>query len=272
MARRVSLAAAVAALVIIGFFLGYRVFAPQRTMPQATPEGGQARELLAHGHGFFEKKEYLKAQEAFGEFLDKYPASDDVSKVQEALEEVNLKLLFSSVMTPDSFMYEVQKGDTLGRIAKRFGTTGELIARANDLEGERVTRGSKLKITKTKFSIIIDISQDILTLRGDDKAVKTYRVSCGANDTTPTGTFKITNKVIDPTWYSQSAVVPAGSPKNILGSRWLGISVPGYGIHGTTAPKLIGKNVTAGCVRMNNADVEELYAIVPAGVPVTIVE
>jgi len=45
-----------------------------------------------------------------------------------------------------------------------------------------------------------------------------------------------------------------------------------YGIHGTTDPKSIGKNITQGCIRMSNSDIEELYAIVPIGSEITIIE
>ena len=66
--------------------------------------------------------------------------------------------------------------------------------------------------------------------------------------------------------------MPAESPENILGSRWMGLSERGYGIHGTVDPKSVGQQVTAGCVRMLNSEVEELYTIVPAGTEVTIVD
>jgi lipoprotein-anchoring transpeptidase ErfK/SrfK len=66
--------------------------------------------------------------------------------------------------------------------------------------------------------------------------------------------------------------VPADSPKNILGSRWLGLSEKSYGIHGTTEPQSIGRQVTSGCVRMRNSDVEELYQIVPEGTEVVIID
>jgi lipoprotein-anchoring transpeptidase ErfK/SrfK len=48
--------------------------------------------------------------------------------------------------------------------------------------------------------------------------------------------------------------------------------VRGYGIHGTWEPGTIGKQASAGCVRLGNADVEELFIIIPVGTPVTIVE
>ena len=67
-------------------------------------------------------------------------------------------------------------------------------------------------------------------------------------------------------------VIPADSPDNILGSRWMGFDLPGYGIHGTTEPESIGKSCTQGCVRMLNSEVEELYDIVPVGTEVTILD
>ena len=66
--------------------------------------------------------------------------------------------------------------------------------------------------------------------------------------------------------------MPPDSPENILGTRWLGFDKKGYGIHGSVDPSAIGQYVTAGCVRMTNADVEELYAILPVGAEVTIVD
>jgi lipoprotein-anchoring transpeptidase ErfK/SrfK len=77
---------------------------------------------------------------------------------------------------------------------------------------------------------------------------------------------------MNPTWFKAGAVVPAASPENILGTRWMGLDKPGYGIHGTTDPQSLGKQVTQGCVRLSNRDVEELYTIVPLGTEVTIIE
>ena len=82
----------------------------------------------------------------------------------------------------------------------------------------------------------------------------------------------VVNKLVDPVWYRQGAVVPPDSPENILGTRWMGISEKGYGIHGSVDPEAIGYQVTAGCVRMLNAEVEELYDIIPLGTEVTIVD
>ena len=224
------------------------------------------------GRSYENSNDLLKAKDVYKQILEKFPKSEIIMKAQDAIDGVNVKILFSPTATNDSFLYDVEKGDALSKIAKKFGTTMELIAKANKLKDGTVKLGSKLKISKAKFSIVVDKSQNILTLKSDNDMLKTYRVSTGKNSSTPVGTFKITIKVMNPVWYTAGAVVPPESSKNILGSRWMGISKQGYGIHGTTEPQSIGKSVTAGCVRMKNSDVEELYSIVPEGTEVVIVD
>jgi lipoprotein-anchoring transpeptidase ErfK/SrfK len=148
-----------------------------------------------------------------------------------------------------------------------------MIVRSNGLTDSAIRAGQSLKVCKAKFSIVIDKSQNILTLRSGQDIVKTYRVSTGKNSCTPVGIFKIINKIIDPPWYKEpGTVIAAGDPKNVLGSRWMGISKPSYGIHGTVQPEFLGQSVTEGCVRMKNSEVEELYDIVPEGTEVVITE
>lgn len=219
------------------------------------------------------RQDLLKARDTYRNIIEKFPSSSNIAKAQEAMENNNVKLLLSPISTSDSFAYEVQKGDSLVKIARKFNTTVELISKANGLKSGILRSGRKLKVTKLKFSIAVDKSQNILTLKADGNVFKTYRVATGKNSSTPVGTFKIITKIIDPPWYPpQGKVIPSGDPKNVLGTRWLGISKPSYGIHGTIDPASIGKAVTEGCVRMKNAEVEELYSIVPEGTEVVIVD
>jgi lipoprotein-anchoring transpeptidase ErfK/SrfK len=144
--------------------------------------------------------------------------------------------------------------------------------KSNNLDGSKIIPGRKIKVWNAPFSIFVDKSQNILLLKSDEEVVKTYLASTGKNNSTPVGTFKITNKLPNPTWFKAGAAVPPESPENVLGTRWMGFDLPGYGIHGTTEPKELGKQVTQGCVRLSNNDVEELYTIVPLGTEVTIVD
>jgi len=221
----------------------------------------------------YEKKfDLIKARDEYRKIIEKSQNTDDIAKAVELLNNLNIRILFSPIVTPDSVVYEIRKGDTLAKIAKKFNTTMDLISKANGLKNTNIKFGRPLKITRTKFTIAVDKPHNILTLQSGGNIVKTYRISTGANNSTPVGTFTITNKIVYPVWYTEGAVVPSESPKNILGSRWMGISKKGYGIHGTTEPQAIGASVTAGCVRMKNEDVEELYTIVPEGTEVIIMD
>jgi len=224
--------------------------------------------------GSYEKNnEIVKARDIYNLILSRYQNLDNIAEVQEILGRLNKEILFSSIITDKDVLYEVEPGDTLSKIAKRFGTTIDLIKASNSLESDVIRVGSKLKVSKSKYKILIDKSQNLLTLLTDDEVVvKVYRVATGENNSTPVGTFTVINKIKDPVWYTQGAIVPAESPDNILGSRWMGLSVKGYGMHGTVDPDTVGKQATSGCIRMLDRDVEELYAIVANGTEVTIVD
>jgi len=119
--------------------------------------------------------------------------------------------------------------------------------------------------------IIINIPSHTLELYKGDTLLKEYQIAIGKpSSPTPTGEFSIIEKEANPCWYppNKGAVVPSG-PNNPLGYRWLGIA-PMYGIHGTNAPWSIGGAVSNGCVRMQEADVEELFEYVVCDTPVKI--
>lgn len=213
-----------------------------------------------------ENGEWLEAQRLYKAYLTQEGLDQVVrNEAQRELEEINMRILFSPLETEDSTFYTVEKGDNLYNIAKKYGTTIELIKKSNQLTGDLIKPGMKLKVVKSKFSVTVNKSNNTLELYEGDTLLKTYPVATGANNSTPAGSFTIVNKLENPTWYKAGAVVEPGSPDNILGTRWLGFSTKGYGIHGTTEPESIGKSVSAGCIRMWNQDVEELYGILPLG-------
>ena len=64
--------------------------------------------------------------------------------------------------------------------------------------------------------------------------------------------------------------MPPG-PENPLGDHWLGLSIPGYGIHGTNFPWAVGRLVTHGCIRLYPEDIERLFSTVPVKTPVEMI-
>src|SRR5207247_8321933 len=85
-----------------------------------------------------------------------------------------------------------------------------------------------------------------------------------ANSPTPTGTFRIITRIPNPTYYRPGEVIRPGAA-NPVGTRWLGLSLKGFGIHGTNQPRSIGRAKSHGCIRLRNADVEELFELVRVG-------
>ena len=225
----------------------------------------QTRQLEAKGS-------LLEVKSVYQQLVNDFPESLDVGNWQKRIEDINMRLLFSSTITPKSIIYQIKPGDTLNKIARAYKTTAELIMKSNNISDSVIIFGRKIKIWNVPFSILVDKSQNILLLKSDEEVIKVYIVSTGKNNCTPVGVFKIVNKLPNPTWFKAGAVVPSGSVENVLGTRWMGFDLAGYGIHGTTEPKELGKQVTQGCVRLNNTDVEELYSIVPVGTEVTIVD
>jgi lipoprotein-anchoring transpeptidase ErfK/SrfK len=118
--------------------------------------------------------------------------------------------------------------------------------------------------------VLVSIPDRRLALLENGKIVRVYRVAVGKTSTpSPAGDFKIVNRVANPAYYHKGQVVPAGE-NNPVGSRWMGLSAQGYGIHGTNQPRSIGKAASTGCVRMGKHDLEELFTLVDVGDQVTI--
>ncbi|MCM8796302.1 MAG: L,D-transpeptidase family protein [Candidatus Omnitrophica bacterium] len=231
-----------------------------------------ASRMLAHARQLESGGNLIEAKNIYQKMIEEYPNASSVMNWQRKIDELNIRILFSPTITPGSILYEIKPGDTLAKIAKEFKTTVELIMKSNGITSEKINPGRKIKVLTAPFSIVVYKSQNILLLKTNEEVLKTYIVSTGKNNSTPVGTFNIINKLPNPTWFKAGTVVPPNSPQNILGSRWMGFNLSGYGIHGTTEPQSLGKQVTLGCVRMSNADVEELYTIVPIGTEVTVLD
>ncbi|SRR6266508_2936140 len=131
---------------------------------------------------------------------------------------------------------------------------------------ERKTAGSAgCRVQNVNRRIIVSIPARKLALIEDGRIVKVYATAVGAEKSpSPTGTFKIATRIPNPTYYRPGAVIRPGVA-NPVGTRWLGLSLKGFGIHGTNQPRSIGRAKSHGCIRLRNADVEELFELVRVG-------
>lgn len=191
----------------------------------------------------------------------------------------------SDTLVGAEFTYTVRVGDTLPVIAARHGVQAAVLAKDNDLEPNgRLQPGQALRIDNRHIvpkqledGILINLPQRMLFLMQGGRPVVYYPVGLGRPDwPTPTGEFTVLVMEEDPIWDVPISIqeemrregkpvktkVPPG-PDNPLGSYWLGLSLPGIGIHGTLAPASIYQFRSHGCIRVHPNDIAALFPMIP---------
>ena len=114
-------------------------------------------------------------------------------------------------------------------------------------------------------SVVISIPDRKLAVLEGNVVRVTFSVAVGTAVTpSPTGQFRIVSRVSNPTYYHPGMMIPSGK-NNPVGTRWLGLSLKGYGIHGTNAPSSVGRAASHGCIRLRNRDIERLFAMLQIG-------
>ena len=137
------------------------------------------------------------------------------------------------------------------------------------------------KVTRPDFGAVVVIRRSVNELRyyWGAKLVRTVGVATGqAVYPTPIGQFSIVDMQRNPWWRPPDSPwakglkpIPPG-PGNPLGTRWMGLSAPGVGMHGTPDDASIGYSASHGCIRMHIPDAEWLFQHVHLGTPVIITD
>jgi LysM repeat protein len=238
----------------------------------SSSEGG-AKAALRLGSIYLTRGEKCKARVAYSRAL-RVANEAEKKKIKEILAKLNREIIYSPVPNEHAPVYCVRPGDSLGRIAKKFGTTVGLIKSINRLDTNTIFPGDRLKIVKGTVHLEVFKAQFTLSVFIEGVWVRDYSIGIGANDKTPEGSFEIETKIVDPPWHFRGKVYGRDDPENILGSRWMGFKrkpgLYGFGIHGTTEPGSVPGAVSRGCIRMRNKDVEALFEVVPRGAKVHI--
>jgi L,D-transpeptidase ErfK/SrfK len=196
-------------------------------------------------------------------------------------------------VTGEEVVHMVAQGETLGHIAGRFGMSTQLAAAVNHLAdpgrlrlGQRLVLSTRHIVPATlQDGLVINVGDLMLYWLRDGALVAAFPVGVGRVAwETPPGHYSIVSRRRDPVWHVPpkiqremrekgepvKRVVPPG-PDNPLGKYWLQLSLPGYGIHGTNAPRSVGKYTTHGCIRLRPDDEDRLYHGVSNGTAVDII-
>jgi lipoprotein-anchoring transpeptidase ErfK/SrfK len=109
----------------------------------------------------------------------------------------------------------------------------------------------------------------------DQQRALRFPVGVGRTGKTWTGLAQVEGKFVKPAWQAPpelggGPVIPGGAANNPMGAAALTLRGGEYAIHGTNRPESIGRFVSAGCIRMHNRDIVELYSLVGVGTPVLV--
>ncbi len=177
-------------------------------------------------------------------------------------------------------------------VAEKFHCTRGLLATLNpSVPLERLAPGDTLTVPRvadtsaaTAARLDVDLSEKIIRVRNaSDELIALFHCSVAADKANlPSGTARVISVTDEPTYtfdpkmwpevkgVKEKLLIPPG-PRNPVGLCWVGLSLPGYGIHGTPNPELIGKTGSHGCIRLTNWDAQRLGRMVRSGTPVRFV-
>ncbi len=178
----------------------------------------------------------------------------------------------------------VKAGEDLYSIGLLYHLSIDHFMMANGISTVQVKEGTSLLVPSLRIApayldngLVLNLPERMLYLFENKRLVAYYPVAIGATGKwmTPVGDTKIANKAKNPTWLPPEWAgvekpVPPGA-ENPLGDRWIGLALPGYGIHATNSPLSIGMAASHGCIRMIPRDAQALYDQVSVGMTVKIV-
>ena len=176
-------------------------------------------------------------------------------------------------------------------IAERFHVNPAYLKRLNG--GKALAAGAEIVVpnvldskapTRASQSIEIDKGERVLFVLGSDgKPAAGFPISIGneQNDPLPIGEMAIKNAVDMPSFTYNPAILKnapkdaqkvgiAGGPNNPVGTIWLGLTKPHWGIHGTPEPAKVGHSETNGCIHLTNWDAERLAKVIKVGAKVDV--
>lgn len=265
------------------------VYDTYREIMDKYPESEKAAEAaMALGEKAFAEDKLFLARAYFTRAHDALPPAERDYPYKKILA-INEKLVWGPRVYPDckdTTLYKIQPGDSLAKIAAKFNCPWRLIKKINRMKNSNIHAGQAIKVVKgidsdnMEIVLKVDKSEFTLTAYLNGYILKKYPVGIGRDDLTPETTFEVFERIKHPTWQKPGESIPYGDPRNILGDYYIKFKhkmYNGFGLHGIKKgsadpadPTSIQKAESAGCIRMFNKDVAEIYVITPRGSKVII--
>ncbi|MCL2349095.1 MAG: LysM peptidoglycan-binding domain-containing protein, partial [Planctomycetaceae bacterium] len=209
-------------------------------------------------------------------FSDKI-SPEDKRFVTKYLDQVAVSVVFSKRYNVLEPLYIVQNGDTMESIANQYQITPELLRKINQIPDKaQVTAGAQLKVIRGPLDVLVYPNEHELVILSKDRYACRFPICTGFSYAGQRGQFAVQEKVLHPEYnlMDRAETIPAGSPENPLGSRWIRFSMQNgnLGLHGTNHPECVGTaEKTGGVFGMREKDIIEVFDMVVVGSKVTII-
>jgi hypothetical protein len=273
--------------------------ADNKSSPQARPatavqqpSAASAKGVIAEAKAKIDSGDLLAGRKVLNDALLSGQLSDeDAATAKKLISDANKEIIFSSKrFSEDAWQgtHHVAPGELLKKIAFNASVNPDLLLRINGISDARRLRANvDIKILQGPFHVVVTkhaFTMDVYLGSPGEKGaqyVMSYPVGLGREDSTPTGTWMVEQRIPHPKYYSPrgEGVIDADDPKNPLGHYWIALTGTdgnavgklSYGIHGTIDPDSIGKMSSMGCIRMRNEDVAVVYELLTAGKSIVVV-
>ncbi len=227
-----------------------------------------------------------------------------------ALLQISFPALDQHLVTPDDFAdlapvpttwLGKSERSTLGhatvleRLAERYRTSPKFMQRINPaVDWETLAPGAVVAVPGVEQALVLRRpaqlvirleARELEVVDADGRVIAHFPVSIARKaEKRPLGDLRVTvvvrepNYTFDPEVFSESAearelgrrlIIPPG-PNNPVGRAWIGLDLPGYGIHGTPDPEKVGRTESHGCFRLANWDALTLLDLVRVGMTVVV--
>ena len=192
---------------------------------------------------------------------------------QQRLTELLDQLAGTTVYSTQSLLeppHDVQPGERLEDIGQHYNVPWQLLAKINGIDDPQTLRpGERLKVVKGPFSATVSLEKRQLTLMLGGMYAGRFPIGLGREHPAVEGTYVVTDKLRDPTYYGADRAIEPKDPSNPLGDRWIGLGKQ-LAIHGTNDPKNIGRTDLPGCISLSPRDADDVFDILSLGSRVVI--
>jgi len=202
-------------------------------------------------------------------YADPRLTAEEAAQLTDLLDQVAGTVVYSRQHILEA-PYTVQPGETLPQIAQKYDVPWELLAKINGIvQPDQLSPGMQLKVVRGPFEAIVRLQRRELVLMVQGRYAGRFQIGIGRDAQGQEGVYQVSEKTLNPRYYSDQGVIEANDPRNPLGSKWLGLEGR-LGIHAARDPSCFQDPQAPGAIFLTPRDMDDVFDILSIGSRVVI--